>query len=50
MNIDWSNSFILTAEEVALLGIDGISINDRKEEDKWVTSIDPAVLESNNES
>ena len=31
-NINWDKSYILTAEEVALLGLEGISINDQKED------------------
>ncbi len=30
--INWNKSYILTAEEVALLGLEGISINDQEED------------------
>ncbi len=32
-NIDWDQSYLLTAEQVVLLGLEGISVNDKKEED-----------------
>ncbi len=31
-NINWDKSFFLTAQEIALLGLDGVSINDQKED------------------
>ncbi len=30
-NINWEKSFYLTAEQVSLLGLDGISVNDTAE-------------------
>jgi hypothetical protein len=31
--IDWEKSYFMTAEQVALLGLEGISVNDKEEED-----------------
>lgn len=32
MSINWEKSYFLTAEQVSLLGLDGISVNDKREE------------------
>lgn len=32
MNVDWDQSYFLTADQVATLGLEGISVNDRSDE------------------
>lgn len=32
-NINWDKSYYLTAEQVSLLGLEGISVNDKEDSD-----------------